>query len=234
MKFSQAKFLSLPLKRQHKQAAELLKLALIKDSSLLSHYHELASWMGLSIPASKPAYYDRYDEHLRESLSPLPTFDSFERSFDPISHAPYLPITVYLDNLRSAFNVGSILRTMEAFRFESAYFAKNTPFADQKKLQDTSMGTYELIDCHKDLSRLKRPWIALEVTESATPVYDFSFPTEMTLVLGNEAYGISEEVLNQCDHIVSIPLVGAKNSLNVASAFAIAAYEIRRQIFTRI
>ena len=62
-------------------------------------------------------------------------------------------------------------------------------------------------------------------------IYDFTFPEKFTLILGNEEYGLSDEWLNQCDQIVTIPMWGFKNSLNVASAYAIAAYEIRKQHF---
>ena len=57
----------------------------------------------------------------------------------------------------------------------------------------------------------------------------FTSPESFTLILGNEEYGLSDEWLEACDHIVTIPMYGFKNSLNVASAYSIAAYEIRRQ-----
>jgi tRNA G18 (ribose-2'-O)-methylase SpoU len=62
------------------------------------------------------------------------------------------------------------------------------------------------------------------------PLSDFIFPASFTLILGNEEYGISNESLKLADYIVEIPLFGAKNSLNVACAFAIAASQIRRQL----
>ena len=49
------------------------------------------------------------------------------------------------------------------------------------------------------------------------------------LILGNEALGVSEDILNQVDDIVEIPMLGFKNSINVAVAFGIAVYEIQRQ-----
>src|SRR5690606_20715837 len=55
---------------------------------------------------------------------------------------PFLPIAVYLDQLRSAYNVGSILRTMEALRIGELYTSELTPFLDNEKVQHTSMGSF--------------------------------------------------------------------------------------------
>ncbi|NBO24114.1 MAG: TrmH family RNA methyltransferase [Chlamydiae bacterium] len=230
--FSKEKFFSLPKKRQHKQAAELLKLAIIKDPKRLEDYARLASWMDLSLPDSLDAFHDRYYLHMEEAMIPMQTHaDPFEnRSIDPLSKVTYFPVTIYLDNLRSAFNVGNILRTMEAFRIKSAFFNKNTPFVDHPKVQETAMGCAHLIDAHRNEALLPRPWIALECTKEAVDIQTFSFPKTFTLILGNEALGISQQVLAQVDFIVKIPLAGAKNSLNVSSAFSIAAYEIAKQL----
>jgi tRNA G18 (ribose-2'-O)-methylase SpoU len=143
-----------------------------------------------------------------------------------------LPISIYLDNLRSAFNVGSILRTTEAFRLGQVCFAKNTPFIDNLKVLKTAMGTFDKVHCVKEaqLNDLPRPLIALETDPNAPSIFDFTFPPSFTLMLGNEEYGLSEEALSQKSAIVRIPLYGFKNSLNVASAFAIAAGVISHQL----
>jgi len=229
--FSKEKFLSLPLKRQHKKAAELLKFALIQDQSFLEAYQLVASWMHYKMPTQLEEFQEAYFFHMQSAMIPIPShIDPFEtQTIDPLSAEHYLPITIYLDNLRSAFNVGSILRTMEAFRIKSAYFAKNTPFIDHAKVQETSMGTSFLIHAHRDINLIQKPIIALECLKEAKSIYDFEFPASFTLVLGNESLGVSKEILDQAHAIIKIPLNGAKNSLNVASAFAIAAYEIRKQ-----
>ncbi|MCE2983540.1 MAG: TrmH family RNA methyltransferase, partial [Parachlamydia sp.] len=87
------------------------------------------------------------------------------------------------------------------------------------------------VSCFKEipLSQLKKPIIALETATGAHNLYDFSFPSSFTLVVGNEEYGCSDETLHLADEWVEIPLRGRKNSLNVANAFAIAAGEIARQ-----
>jgi len=140
-------------------------------------------------------------------------------------------VAIYLDHVRSPYNVGSILRTVEALRIGKVYFSEKTPFIDNEKVNRTALGSAELVPCFQnvDLSDLPRPLIALDTGNAAIPVAEFEFPASFTLVLGNEEYGISNEVLKEVDFIVEIPLFGAKNSINIACAFAIAAAKIRNQ-----
>lgn len=139
-------------------------------------------------------------------------------------------IAIYLDHVRSAYNVGSILRTVEALRIGKVYFSEKTPFIDNEKVKRTAMGAAELVPCFQNvpLSDLPRPIIALDTSNAAVSVAEFDFPESFTLILGNEEYGISNESLKEVDHIVEIPLFGAKNSLNIACAFAIAASRITK------
>jgi tRNA G18 (ribose-2'-O)-methylase SpoU len=141
------------------------------------------------------------------------------------------PIAIYLDHLRSAHNVGSIIRTVEALALGSLYFSPKTPFITHKQVQDTAMGSIQWTSCYQemDLSKLPRPIIVLETCQEALSLYDFIFPSSFTLVVGNEEYGCSDETLKSADFLVEIPLRGHKNSLNVANAFAMVAGEICRQ-----
>jgi tRNA G18 (ribose-2'-O)-methylase SpoU len=141
------------------------------------------------------------------------------------------PLAVYLDHIRSAHNVGSILRTVEAFSLGKVYFSSDTPYIDHSQVQKASMGTFDQVPCFRDSSvaDLPKPVIALETSEDAISLYEFLFPGKFSLVIGNEEYGCSDEVLRKADYLVEIPLRGRKNSLNVANAFAIAAAEIAKQ-----
>jgi tRNA G18 (ribose-2'-O)-methylase SpoU len=150
---------------------------------------------------------------------------------DAPSNIPFLDVHIVLNQIRSAFNVGSILRTTEAQRLGSLYFEGITPKVSNQKVQKTAMGCHDKVPCY-DLTQdsiLPRPIIGLETAKDTVSLYDFTFPPSFTLILGNEEYGLSDEWLNRCDTLVTIPMWGFKNSLNVASAYAIAAYEIRKQ-----
>jgi tRNA(Leu) C34 or U34 (ribose-2'-O)-methylase TrmL len=237
LSMTEGEFFRFSVRYRHKKAAELLRNAYEERSShAATLYRRLEMW--LKLPALDLADFkslsDRY--HLHLSLGELSwkehnLLQSYHQP-DRLSSTPFLPIAVYLDNLRSAFNVGSILRTAEAFRLGSVYFAKNTPFIDNLKVQKTSMGSFDHIQCHAhaSLEHLPRPLIALETAPDAPSVFDFDFPDSFSLMLGNEEYGLSDEALTHADALVTIPLVGYKHSLNVASAFAITAAAIAHQV----
>jgi len=240
--FNKSKFLKLPLHLQHKKCADILRAlygALLdkKDpSAFFSTYHSYCEWMALEDWQQKNIkdIADRYHFHIalakddvikeHDLLPPI-------RRGDHIAKEDFPPIAIYMDNLRSAYNVGSILRTTEALRLGSLYFGGKTPFINNKKVEKTSMGASALVPCFicTSLADLPRPFIALETAEEAVTVSNFPFPQVFTLFLGNEEYGISDEVLKEIDHFVHVPLFGAKNSINVACAFGICGQEIRRQ-----
>lgn len=239
--FTKRKFLELPLKRQHRKCAELLsqmyhRLAeKIDISNEILLYDSLITWMHKEkLENINPqTISDRYHSHLqlancsKKEHHLLPRI----RTGDRLEGANPWLIDIYLDHIRSAHNVGSIIRTMEAFRLGILYFSDQTPFVDHKQVQDTAMGAQSWITCKKEiaLNELSRPIIALETSMDAISLYKFIFPTKFTLAIGNEEYGCSQSTLQEADYIVEIPLRGRKNSLNVANAFALVAGEIMRQ-----
>jgi tRNA G18 (ribose-2'-O)-methylase SpoU len=241
MIFTEKKFSSLPLPRQHKKCAEVLRSIYEKllkeenDKELCAHYLQMRQWLSLLDPFSfsLEEISDQYHEHLQMSgyfikeHNLLPTLTSLDRK----EGEAFLPICIYLDHVRSAYNVGSILRTTEAMRLGSVYFSEKTPFIDNEKTQKTSMGTFSVVPCFANakIETLPRPLIGLDTSKEALSLNDFLFPETFTLILGNEEYGISPSILQQLDYLVEIPLQGCKNSINVACAYAIAAAAIRRQ-----
>lgn len=241
--FTKPKFLGFPPEQQHKKCAELLRdiyeKALSGESLLkeASAYGMLIEWMGYpSLNAFHPqAIADRYHEHAHLALVHHKEHNLLPhvRKNDKSTALECWEIAIYLDNIRSAHNIGSVLRTVEAFSLGSVHFSEKTPFSSNKQVKDTAMGAEQWTSCHPNanLSHLPRPIIALETSEAAIPLFDFIFPEKFTLAIGNEEYGCSENTLQLADVILEIPLRGHKNSLNVANAFAIAAGEIARQKF---
>lgn len=217
---------------RHKKAGELLKALFYGDEKKSTCYKNLELW--LKLPELNLQNTEdvtaRFHLHAKEAGIALQEHSLLHvRHEDQISETPFLNIEIFLYSLRSAFNVGSILRTIEAFRLGTLHCSLNTPTPNNPKVQKTSMGTHQYVPYHTDvdLSTLPRPWIALETASPSTSLYSFTFPDTFTLILGNEEFGIPKHILEQCDHIIEIPLVGGKNSLNVASAFAIVASYIR-------
>jgi tRNA G18 (ribose-2'-O)-methylase SpoU len=170
-------------------------------------------------------------------VSETPPRGDRTREEGPVLAEP-LPLVAVLDNLRSAFNVGSIFRTSEAARVGELVLCGITPYPPHPQLDRTALGTVDrvswrhavsTVEAIRDLrSRGIATW-ALEVTEGARSLREVSFPRPSAIVFGHEAAGIGAEVLSEVDGVVEIPLYGRKNSLNVASAYAVVVFEILRQ-----
>ena len=151
---------------------------------------------------------------------------------------PKHPIYVVLDRLRSAWNVGSIFRTADTARIAEIVTCGYTAHPPHMKLEKTALGTLNLvpsrhyettIEAVQTLKDERIPVYALETTSTSATYTSVAYPEPVALVLGNEALGISDDVLRLCDRIIEIPMFGSKNSVNVASACAIVIFEILRQ-----
>lgn len=165
------------------------------------------------------------------------SFDS-RLSPDEFSRITRLPVTVILENLRSAFNVGSIIRTADCALIEKVIFTGITACPPHAKLEKTSLGALPYVPWSYSPTVLEavqqekqegKHIVALELTNQSKCIREYTFPLPAALVMGNEALGVSKEVLAMADDIVEIPMFGFKNSINVAVAFGIVAYEIQRQ-----
>lgn len=145
-----------------------------------------------------------------------------------------------LDNIRSAYNVGSILRLSECLGVKEVIFTGYTPREDHPKVKKTSMNVEDFVktryfeNAFEAISFLKKKGVfiaALETEESAQNLYDFSCgSSEIALLVGNERHGISYDLLKECDALIKIPVWGVKNSLNVTSALSVSSYEIKRKV----
>jgi 23S rRNA (guanosine2251-2'-O)-methyltransferase len=149
---------------------------------------------------------------------------------------PGRDLAVLLDNVRSAWNTGSILRSADGFGFSQAYLCGITPTPDNEAVTKTSLGAEDSVPWshHKDAVKLGkglkkngRKLIALEEHERAASI-DRAFKPfqDSVLIVGNEVTGVDPGLLEICDQILYIPMRGEKRSFNVAIAFGIAAYAL--------
>jgi tRNA(Leu) C34 or U34 (ribose-2'-O)-methylase TrmL len=145
---------------------------------------------------------------------------------------------VVADNLRSAFNVGSIFRTAECLGARRLHLCGYTATPADAHVEKTTMGAHALVDWAWSRSALATiealraegvVCVALETVRGAPMCWDYSFPSRVALVLGNERHGLGPDVLAACDGTVQLPCVGVKNSMNVGVAFGMCAYEVARQ-----
>jgi tRNA G18 (ribose-2'-O)-methylase SpoU len=164
--------------------------------------------------------------------------DRFERHAEVIA-APRLPVQVVLDNVRSAFNVGSIFRTSDAARVERLHLCGITARPPHRRIARVSLGAtryvpwmYHARSDHA-AQALRHAGVRLVVLETHRDARsyaeaDYTFP--MALVLGHEVVGVSPAVFAQADEIIAIPMWGIKNSMNVATAYGIVIFEILRRL----
>ncbi len=151
------------------------------------------------------------------------------------------PLRVIAHNLRSAFNVGSLLRTAECFGIEDVILAGYTPTPEETKTAKTSLGAQDSVtwsshtveDALELVKKGGYELVALETVASAIPLSDFVWPEKAALLLGNERFGLDDSVLKQAQHFVRIPLFGKKNSLNVGIAAGIAISDWREKLEQR-
>jgi len=148
------------------------------------------------------------------------------------------PVHVVLDNLRSAYNVGSVFRTSDAGAVAHIHLCGMSAHPPHRKIEKTSLGAFEYVpwtyyertgDALEALRRQGIPILAIEVAEGAVSHVTFDWPKPVAIVFGNEVTGINDKTLAHCDAVVQIPMRGRKNSINVATAFGVILFEILRQ-----
>lgn len=175
---------------------------------------------------------------------------------EEIAGRPRYPFYVVLENVRSMYNVGSAFRTSDACLVSKLYLSGYTACPPRKEISKTALGAEDFVpwDAIKDIKSIsasggsaprlrsakseggknvknvkRMQIIAVEQTETSVPYTEFKFGFPVCLVFGNEILGVSKETLKQCDAVVHIPMLGVKESLNVATAYGVVLYEVLRQ-----
>ena len=139
-------------------------------------------------------------------------------------------ITLVLDRLRSAHNVGNIFRIAEAIRAKEVICCGYTPCPPHPKLAKTAMETDKMVPyrwCRSSLEAIRqlraegvRQILAAEWNENSVPVWRQKYQFPLAIVLGNEALGVSEDTLAEVDGCIGLPMFGEKSSINVGNAAA--------------
>ncbi|MEZ4743869.1 MAG: TrmH family RNA methyltransferase [Bdellovibrionota bacterium] len=150
-----------------------------------------------------------------------------------------VPMFAILDNIRSAFNVGSIFRTSECLSMQKIYLCGYTATPEHQKTEATAMGTDKHIEWQwktnsihtiKKLKQENIKIIALETTRKEQSIYDCVVDGPTALVVGNERFGLHPSLLKECNDVREVPTYGLKNSLNVGVAYGIAASHISQKL----
>ena len=149
-----------------------------------------------------------------------------------------LPVTVLLDNIRSAYNVGSFFRTADAARVERLVLCGITSRPPHKGVLKTALGAedtveWDFVEDSAEAVRMLRQRgheiAVLETSSHSVDLFDWKPQFPVCVLFGNEVEGTRPELLACCDVHVRIPMLGLKHSLNVATAGGIAIFELLRK-----
>ena len=158
-------------------------------------------------------------------------------TIEEVKFIPKIPVSFLLENIRSAYNVGSIFRTADGMGAKKIYLSGYTCFPPQKDLSKTALGSENAVDWEQDDNPIKMAQkiidkniklVLLEHTYNSKSIYEYDWDFPICIVLGNEVDGVSEELIKMCNIHVEIPMRGIKQSLNVATAAGIIGYEALR------
>jgi 23S rRNA (guanosine2251-2'-O)-methyltransferase len=153
---------------------------------------------------------------------------------------------VILDNVRSAFNVGAIFRTCDAAAIDELHLVGITPIPPLDKLEKTSIGSIKFVKWHhfktisESLEKIKNDdrylgtsTIITSVEQTDRSITYTNAPLnadKMAFIFGHEIMGVSPYSIAGSELIIDLPMLGKKNSLNVATTVGIVLYERLRQI----
>jgi len=153
--------------------------------------------------------------------------------------AEKIPIIVVLENIRSAYNVGSLFRTADAFLLKSIYICGYTAFPPHKEIKKTALGAEETVewkyfklikDAIEELRNENFKIYAVEQTENSLMLQSTNFqPAEkLAVIFGNEVTGVEQSTIELTDGCIEIPQLGMKHSLNIATAAGVVLWELVR------
>ena len=143
-----------------------------------------------------------------------------------------------LDGITSAENVGSIVRSCAALGVNSLVIAKETPHPFNRRALRVSMGHSTMIrtTVHKDIKESIRTLqtkgyrvFAAEVAHNATPLRNVQTPEKWVLIMGHEGRGISQDILDLVDEVVTIEMQEGVKSFNVGVAASLMMYQFKNK-----
>lgn len=161
------------------------------------------------------------------------------KSREEFRQSDKMPIIVVLENIRSAYNVGSVFRTCDAFLIEAIYIIGYSAKPPHKEIKKTALGAEETVDwkhfktSQEALAELRLAGYKIYAVEQAENSYKlqstgFRQNERIAVVFGNEVTGVEQATIDACDGCIEIPQLGMKHSLNIATAAGVVLWELVR------
>ncbi len=161
------------------------------------------------------------------------------KTVDEVKMAEKITVVAILENIRSAYNVGSVFRTADAFLIEAIYICGYTAKPPHKEITKTALDAQNSVDWKyfenaklaiADLQEKDYKIYAIEQVADSMSLENFQElnQNKVAFVFGNEVSGIEQETIGLCDGCVEIPQFGMKHSLNISVAAGIVLWEMVR------
>lgn len=165
------------------------------------------------------------------------------KSVEEFRRSEKTPVVAVLENVRSAYNVGSVFRTADAFLLEAIYLTGYTAHPPHKEIRKTALGAEDSVawkhfsNAAEAVNNLKERGykvFAVEQVENSLSLEQISFNSDsrIAVIFGNEVSGVEQNTIDICDGCIEIPQLGMKHSLNIATAAGVVLWEIIRSRIT--
>ena len=167
-------------------------------------------------------------------LPPLPGEDSL---IAVIKKIPGKPLVLILDSIQDPRNLGACLRSANAAGIDCVVINKDGSSQINAIVHKTSAGAintlkiFQVTNLTRTIKALQKNglWVIGLDGDSSTTIYDLNLSDATAIVMGAEGKGIRQLIKKTCDQLVSIPMTGSVESLNVSVATGIALFESKRQ-----
>lgn len=147
------------------------------------------------------------------------------------------PVYIIVDNVLDTYNVGALFRLADAVAVEKIYLCGGTETPPNPKIKKSSVNTWQWVDWEyaktavEAIEKIRGQGsgvsiIAVEQNEKSIPLQELKPEFPVAVIVGNETYGVSKEVLAMADTIVELPMYGINTSLNVMVSCGIVLYKL--------
>lgn len=220
------------------------EIFIVKKSKgkIINQIQELAAKKGINIKWVEKTRID--DIALLDSHQGVAAFGkpykyfSVEELFQEKEKANSLPFYLILDQIKDPQNLGSIIRSVEAAGVDGIIIPKKQSASITPGVIKASAGAVEHVSVAQaniaqslDFFKKKGLWVVGTDVEGEQLYFEADFCIPVALVIGSEESGLRRLVREKCDNLVTIPMQGSINSLNVSNAAAVVMYEVLRQRF---
>ena len=163
-------------------------------------------------------------------------------NIEAFKSAEKTPITIVLDNVRSALNVGSVFRTSDAFLIENIILCGITATPPNKEIRKAALGSTDSVnwkyvknttDAVQQLIKEGYYVVGVEQADKSTQLNEFELPKKpIAIIMGNEVNGVDQQAIDLCNEVIEIPQFGTKHSLNIAVTTGIVIWDLWKKLNT--